>query len=257
MLVKKIKIFIKRNKIIFAFFIISIIVVAAYYLTMDLPELFNGAERWFNLLSQLSIGYIINFIFYVTQVYIPNNKRDSMARKNVSIRVKQIVGNMRSSLSSLAEIYLDGHTGADYTNEELAALSQLKLSDNVKVVKANMTTKDNFVYFTVREWLGECIRKTENEIDKLYRYYPTYISEELMQGLEDVLNSTYHTAMKTILVVPGVISLKRLLNHHFLRNWSSKMIKKSLEAYFLPKIQNCTFLKTLCEKATFMPLRAG
>lgn len=33
----------------------------------------------------------------------------------------------------------------------------------------------------------------------------------------------------------GVISLKRLLNHHFLRNWSSKMIKKSLEAYFLPK----------------------
>lgn len=55
----------------------------------------------------------------------------------------------------------------------------------------------------------------------------------------------------------GVISLKRLLNHHFLRNWSSKMIKKSLEAYFLPKKQNCTFLKTFWEKATFMPLRAG
>ena len=36
----------------------------------------------------------------------------------------------------------------------------------------------------------------------------------------------------------GVISLKRLLNHHFLRNWSSKMIKKSLEAYFLPQIRN-------------------
>lgn len=35
------------------------------------------------------------------------------------------------------------------------------------------------------------------------------------------------------------------------------MIKKSLEAYFLPKKQNCTFLKTFWEKATFMPLRAG
>ena len=55
----------------------------------------------------------------------------------------------------------------------------------------------------------------------------------------------------------GVISLKRLLNHYFLRNWSSKMIKKSLEAYFLPQERNCTFLKTFCEKATFMPLRAG
>ena len=55
----------------------------------------------------------------------------------------------------------------------------------------------------------------------------------------------------------GVISLKRLLNHYFLKNWSSKMIKKSLEAYFLPQKRNCTFLKTFWEKATFMPLRAG
>ena len=39
----------------------------------------------------------------------------------------------------------------------------------------------------------------------------------------------------------GVISLKRLLNHHFLRNWSSKMIKKSLEAYFLPKYKIVLF----------------
>ena len=30
----------------------------------------------------------------------------------------------------------------------------------------------------------------------------------------------------------GVISLKRLLNHYFLKNWSSNVIKKSLEAYF-------------------------
>ena len=42
----------------------------------------------------------------------------------------------------------------------------------------------------------------------------------------------------------GVISLKRLLNHYFLGNWSSKMIKKSLEAYFFFYLRNCTFLKT-------------
>lgn len=31
----------------------------------------------------------------------------------------------------------------------------------------------------------------------------------------------------------GVIRLKRLLNHYFLNKWSSKMIKKSFEPYFL------------------------
>ena len=55
----------------------------------------------------------------------------------------------------------------------------------------------------------------------------------------------------------GVISLKRLLNHYFLRNWSSKMIKKSLEAYFLPKIRNCTFLKTFSKDGNILPRQSG
>lgn len=55
----------------------------------------------------------------------------------------------------------------------------------------------------------------------------------------------------------GVISLKRLLNHYFLRNWSSKMIKKSLEAYFLPKTQNCTFLKTFSKDGNILPRQSG
>ena len=179
MLRKNILIFIKRNTLISAFFIISIVIITSYYLTLDLPELFRGAEQWFNLLFQLSVGYIINFMFYITQVYVPNNKRDSIARRNVSMRLKQIIKNMRNSLSSLAEFYLDGHTGTDYTAEELSSLLQLRFSDKVKVLNANRTTRENMVYFSVREWLGECIRKTEDEIDKLYKYYPTDIFKNL------------------------------------------------------------------------------
>lgn len=55
----------------------------------------------------------------------------------------------------------------------------------------------------------------------------------------------------------GVISLKRLLNHHFLGNWSSKMIKMSLEAYFLPQIRNCTFLKTFSKDGNILPRQSG
>lgn len=39
----------------------------------------------------------------------------------------------------------------------------------------------------------------------------------------------------------GVVSLKRLLNQSNLKSWSSKMIKKSLEAYFLPKYKIVLF----------------
>lgn len=71
---------------------------------------------------------------------------------------------MRNSLSSLAEIYLDGHTGTDYTAEELSSLLQLRFSDKVKVLNANRTTRENMVYFSVREWLGECIVKPKMKL---------------------------------------------------------------------------------------------
>ena len=41
----------------------------------------------------------------------------------------------------------------------------------------------------------------------------------------------------------GVISLKRLLNHYFLKNWSSNGIKKSLEAYFFTLKNKIVFCK--------------
>ena len=43
--------------------------------------------------------------------------------------------------------------------------------------------------------------------------------------------------------VIGVVSLKRLLNQSILKSWSSKMIKKSLEAYFFTLKNKIVFCK--------------
>lgn len=207
--------FIKRNKLIFVFFIFSIVIIISYIVTINLPELFVGAEHWYNLLFQLSIGYIINFMFYITQVYIPNNKRDLTVRQCISARLNRIIQDMKSNISCLAQIYLENHTGDVYTEDELNQLLKLRFSDKVKVVDARRTTRDNFVYFTVREWLSECIRKTENGIDSLYKYYASDISVDLMLSLEDVLNSTYHTMMKTLLVVPNDVNFSESNDNFF------------------------------------------
>ena len=78
--------FIKNNTLIFVFFIISIGIIFLYIFTMDWAELFKGAELWFNLMFQLSVGYIINFMFYVTKVYIQNKKRDIFVNKQITKR---------------------------------------------------------------------------------------------------------------------------------------------------------------------------
>lgn len=46
-----------------------------------------------------------------------------------------------------------------------------------------------------------------------------------------------------LLLVIDVVSLKRLLNQSNLKSWSSKMIKKSLEAYFFTLKNKIVFCK--------------
>lgn len=212
---RNIKKFIEKNKLIFIFFIISLFIIVTYILTMDLPELFNGAEKWYNLLFQVSIGYIINFMFYITQIYIPNCQRDATVKKCISVRLNHIISDMKQHISSLATVYIKNHPGSEYTEEELLQLLNLKFSDQVDVLNASQTTGENFVYFTVREWIQERLTRTENDIDNLYKYYAANISEKLMITLEDILHSSYHTVMKILLTVPNDVDFSQCNTNYF------------------------------------------
>ena len=135
-----IRVFIDKNKLITAFFAISVAVIVAYILSMDLPEWFNGAGDWFNLLFQLAVGHIINFMFYVTQVYVPNSKRNAIVETCITKRISLLIADMDKSLSHLAAIYTENHTGTEYTEDELKQiLHKLRFSDKVNVIDARKT----------------------------------------------------------------------------------------------------------------------
>ncbi|MGV8907209.1 MAG: hypothetical protein ACOH15_11485 [Acetobacterium sp.] len=53
---------------------ISIAIIVVYQLTYELPEAFYGAERLFGMLFTLAGGYVINFLFFYLQIFIPNRK---------------------------------------------------------------------------------------------------------------------------------------------------------------------------------------
>lgn len=196
---KAIKEFIKSNKLITMIFGFSVFIIISYILSMDSLEWFDGAERWFNLGSQLSVGFIISFIFYITQVYVPNRKRDKSAKKCVCTRIDNIIKEMNNSISMLAQCYIPNHNVGTYTEEELKQLMNLKFSDFVNVTNAATLNR-----FTVREWINKCINDTETEIDKLYKYYPNYITAELMDVLEKVINCTYHRVMSILVTNSNV-----------------------------------------------------
>ena len=84
---------------------------------------------------------------------------DTYAHKSLKELKEQLSQNIEDIYSLIDNL----------TEEELFnVLCKLRFSDNVKVLDAARTTRENLVHFTVREWIRECIYKTEDEIDKLY-----------------------------------------------------------------------------------------
>ena len=89
--------------------------------------------------------------------------------------------------------------------------------------------------------LVEMINSMEvREDDETFKIAVDY----MFDGLER--RSPQHFAVrqyKKYKLASGVVSLKRLLNQSNLKSWSSKMIKKSLEAYFFTLKNKIVFCK--------------
>jgi hypothetical protein len=67
------------NKLISILTIVGIIIIISYYLSIDIPELIAGIDKWYKLLCDLGVGVLINFIFFLFQIYLPGVQRERKA----------------------------------------------------------------------------------------------------------------------------------------------------------------------------------
>lgn len=204
------KSFLKENKLIFVVFLCSIIIIIAYVLSLDVPELFPHAGDWFNILFQFAIGFVINCMFYVTQVYIPRIKQLKQANDCIYKRIEKIESYMKEMFDHIACKYIvDFDSNKLLTDEQFVTIMHnLDFDDEVNVVNVNRANMSN-CHFTVKEWLRSRMAFIEHDIDKLYTYYVIYISPELMDVLEKILKSAMHQNMgRELFKFPQKISLK-------------------------------------------------
>lgn len=222
--------FVESNRIISILAFVSVIIILSYILTMDCPELFPGAERWFNLMFQLSIGFFTSFVFYITQIFIPEYKAKVIINKNVKKRVGKIINDMDRSLSALVNKYSSnkGKDNGKYTNQALnEAKCKLRFNDDSNIVDASLTTVEmlsNPVYIKVGQWIKQCIYYTERDIDMLFRHYAPYLSPNLTDTLESILNSVYHTQVSEFISYASEVSFGKM-EPDFLVEYSNLMEK--------------------------------
>ena len=87
--------FYSRYKKLTQFFVGSIVVVLLYVLTYNCPELFSGAGLLFDIAFQLAIGYIINFFFFVVNVYLPKLDDERKATTGCHLAISLLCGEIR------------------------------------------------------------------------------------------------------------------------------------------------------------------
>lgn len=68
--------FFKRTKLLSGICVFSFIISITRVLTVSTPELFDGAEEWFELINNLSLAYIASYLFYIVQVYLPEKNQE-------------------------------------------------------------------------------------------------------------------------------------------------------------------------------------
>lgn len=206
--------FIKQNKVITACFVISFVVISLYIVSLNETEWFPHAGDWFNVLFQLSIGFVINFIFYVTQVYIPRKNLSRQANLCIHERIQNVIRRMNEIFRDIVEKY-DGHYDECCITKEkiLEVFHKIKTQDRINVVAASRSSflgvNDNS-YFTVKEWILSRKEFIEHEIDCIFKYYSQFVTPELMMVLESILNSAMHKHFAGLIIQsPDNISFEK------------------------------------------------
>lgn len=191
--------FMKNNIIILVCSLLAVIVIGLYIHTKNVVELFPHAGDWFQVLFQLSIGFVVSFIFYLTQVYFPRRRFIARINQCILTRIHDIVSLMNELFVQLGKLYVADFDEKHLTDENcMNILLSLRVDDRVQLInpsRLNPVYVEEDPHFTVREWMTECVKNIELNIDKLLKYYSPYITPELMNVAERVCKSSIHHNM--------------------------------------------------------------
>lgn len=187
--------FIKDNVLIFWIGVASTLISVSYAVTYYMPDCY-GIESWYSLLNSLSISYLAALVFYVIQVYIPQCTQNRQAYACIRIRIDDIVRHMKEVFDELGNRYVKDYSKRDITDELLLdILHQINLDDRVHILNCKRLFNSNVndeSHYTVKEWIVSRMEFVEHEIDCVFKYYPSYVTPDLMKTMEEILHSFMH-----------------------------------------------------------------
>lgn len=183
------KFFILQHKALAIFVILSIAIVV-----LSLFSLNNSPIRL--LIVQIAIGYLINFIFYVTLSYLPERRKTIVANKIIVQRINRIIADMRAFPNAMIKQFpFDSssrkeqikHATHDFDSKIILEHAGLCLNYSGKMGK---WIAEDLIYTKAK-----CV---EENIDFILKYYSYAVRPELDEIFNKILHTGVHTIFKTM-----------------------------------------------------------
>lgn len=180
-MVKSILKFYKSNKFLSVLSIIAIAIIAFYYWSYDVPELWHNAHRLVDIAFQLSLAVIANLVFYIFQVYIPTQKSKEMMRATIERKMESIDSLLESPFSDIAQLYLkDRKQIGDFTDEEMRKILEGYNSSDFLL---SWKIADEEKQYCFGEHVQKSFEVIEQTIDELLTIYASYLDDEEKSAL--------------------------------------------------------------------------
>lgn len=69
----------KENRLICVLSIFSLLIALSYVATYNMPEKIPGIRKWYSFGYDISLGIMVNFVFFMFQLFIPNQEKRRQA----------------------------------------------------------------------------------------------------------------------------------------------------------------------------------
>ncbi|WP_238653915.1 hypothetical protein [Paenibacillus piscarius] len=173
-----------------------IIIVITQFVLNDVPEYFRGGANLGNVLFNISMSYLVSYIFYVIVAYLPEENKKTYVRKHVDALVKDIIkynntlkDNMKRQTGNTANMNND----TDIIN----VMSQIQTNATAPIV----AFVSGISSFNWKEYLELNNNQVVNKCNGLFVYMP-YLDPELVQLLSDLIYSKYFNQLDLLRGVP-------------------------------------------------------
>ena len=147
------------------------------------------------LLVQIAVGFVINFIFYITLSFIPEKRKLETVRKIIARRLDYMVGQMKKFPDAIIKQF-----APDERENRKARLA--KASENLdslwELESAGLclSSSGKYVKWTIGDFLYAKTKRVEEELDSILRYYSYAVTPELDELFDKILHTGIHTSLK-------------------------------------------------------------